>query len=176
MGTCPTYNTSTVDGYFSYNYFCYEICPLATLFAYIPSRKCLTTCPSGYFKNYKLKPTATYLPPGLPNSGTNMSICEQQCSISNGGLFYYGDNTTGYCTNWCSSGTYGDIATYLCLTVCNSSAFGQSIVVNGATVRTCVVNCSLNNSLYGNPQTGFCVSSSNCPSNFFADSLTYLCT
>lgn len=51
--TCPAYTTSTNDGYFSYNQFCYEICPLTTLFAYIPQRACLTTCPSGYYKNYK---------------------------------------------------------------------------------------------------------------------------
>ena len=47
---CPTYNTSTDDGYFSSTYYCYEKCP--TGWAYVPQRACMTTCPSGYYKNY----------------------------------------------------------------------------------------------------------------------------
>ena len=50
---CPTYNASTVDGYFSHTYFCYQSCP--TGWAYVPQRACLTTCPSGYYKNYLVK-------------------------------------------------------------------------------------------------------------------------
>ena len=68
--TCQTYSASTNDGYFEYNQFCYEICPLTTLFAYVPQRACLSTCPSGYYKNYKTKASAAYQP-----LGTNASIC-----------------------------------------------------------------------------------------------------
>ena len=52
--TCPAYNASTNDGWFSHGNFCYEICP-STTFAYPPQRACLSTCPSGYFKNWKSK-------------------------------------------------------------------------------------------------------------------------
>jgi hypothetical protein len=164
VATCPAYNSSTNDGYFSSGGYCYEICPLATLFAYLPQRACLSSCPLGYFKNYASK------------NGSTASICEQECSITLNGTYLYGDNATGFCTNYCSAGTYGDISTNLCLSVCNSSAFAQSITVSGTTSRLCVVNCSVNDSLYGNPLTGFCVTAANCPTNYYADPLTSLCT
>ena len=85
------------------------------------------------------------------------------------GLYLYGDNATGFCTNWCSPGTYGDIATFKCVTVCNSTSFGQMVLdSNSLQVRTCVINCSLTNNLYGNPQSGFCVTPLNCPDNYYA--------
>lgn len=92
------------------------------------------------------------------------------------GQFLYGDNSTGYCTDHCSSGTYGDIDTNLCLAVCNSSSFGQSVTSGGVTQRLCVINCSLSDNLFGNPQTGFCVSAMNCPDNYYGDPLTFQCT
>lgn len=85
------------------------------------------------------------------------------------GEFHYGDNTTGFCTDLCSTGTYGDIASFLCLQVCNSSAYAQQV---GA-VRLCVVNCSLADGLYGNPESGFCVLPANCPTNYYGDPLTF---
>lgn len=44
------------------------------------------------------------------------------------------------------------------------------------TIRLCVINCSLSDSLYGDPLTGFCVTPSNCPTSYYADPLTFLCT
>lgn len=64
--TCPAYNNNSnisVDGYFSYGYYCYETCP--TGWAYVPQRACLSSCPSGYYKNYLMK------------NSTNSTICEQ---------------------------------------------------------------------------------------------------
>lgn len=58
---CPTYNSSTTHGYFSSGHYCYENCP--TGWAYVPQRACLTSCPSGYYKNYLMK------------GGTNSSVC-----------------------------------------------------------------------------------------------------
>jgi hypothetical protein len=161
LSQCPTYNSSTTDGYFSSTYFCYEVCPSG--WAYVPQRACLSSCPSGYYKNYLVKGAA------------NASICEQKCSVSKSGQFKYGDNATGFCTDYCSAGTYGDIATNLCLQVCNSSAFAQSITA-GVTQRLCVLSCSLANGLYGDPINGFCVIPMNCPTNYYADPLTFKCT
>lgn len=70
---CPTYDKNSTfqfnnisdDGYFASGGFCYEICPVSTEFAFIPSRTCLSSCPSGYFKNFKTK------------IGANFSFCEQ---------------------------------------------------------------------------------------------------
>lgn len=62
VNTCPAYNSSTNDGFFSSGGYCYEVCPLATLFAYVPSRSCLTTCP-GMYKNYVSK------------NSSNASVC-----------------------------------------------------------------------------------------------------
>ena len=92
------------------------------------------------------------------------------------GDFLYGDNVTGFCTDYCSANSYGDIDTNLCLSVCNNSAFGQTLGTGASTQRLCVINCSLADSLYGNPQTGFCVLPANCPDNYYADSLTFQCT
>ena len=92
------------------------------------------------------------------------------------GEYLYGDNATGYCTDHCSTGTYGDIDTKLCLSVCNSTAFGQSLTTGGVTQRLCVLDCSLADNLFGNTQTGFCVTPMNCPDNEYADPLTYQCT
>lgn len=138
---CPAYNNLTNDGYFASGSFCYQVCPSTTLFAYVPQRACLSNCPLGYFKNYVTK------------NSTNASICEQECSITLNGQYLYGDNATGYCTNYCSPGTYGDIDTNFCLSVCNSSAFGQTLTNNVTIVtqRLCVVNCSVANNLFGNP-------------------------
>lgn len=39
-----------------------------------------------------------------------------------------------------------------------------------------MTNCSVANNLFGNPQTGFCVAPSNCPTNYYGDPLTFKCT
>lgn len=161
--SCPTYNNATDDGYFSYNSFCYESCPSST-FAFVPQRACLSSCPSGYYKNYVTK------------SGVNSTVCEQKCSITLSGQFHYGDNTTGKCTDYCSTGSFGDIKGNLCVTYCNNSAFGQSLTVNGSVQRLCVTNCSLTDNLFGNPITGMCVAALSCPTSYYGDPLTYQCT
>jgi hypothetical protein len=66
---CPTYNSSTDDGYFSSASFCYISCPSLT-YAYVPQRACLSSCPSGFYINYVKKGTV------------NSTVCEQQCSIT----------------------------------------------------------------------------------------------
>lgn len=38
----------------------------------------------------------------------------------------------------------------------------------------CVVNCT--DGYYGNTFTGYCVLPKDCPTNYYADTLTYLCT
>ena len=93
-----------------------------------------------------------------------------------GGQYLYGDNSTGFCTDHCSGSTYGDIDTNMCLAVCNGSAFGQSITTGAVTQNLCVLNCSLSANLFGNPQSGFCVTALNCPDNYYADPLTFQCT
>jgi len=160
---CPTYNSSTVDGYFSSASFCYTSCPGST-FAYVPQRACLTSCPSGFYINYVVK------------GGVNSTVCEQQCSVTLSGQFLYGDNSTGYCTNYCPSGTFGDSSTFLCLAYCNTTSFGQALTVSGLTQRICVTNCSLANNLFGNPLTGICVAALACPTNYYGDPLTFQCT
>ena len=159
---CSAYNSSTIDGYFGYNGYCYESCPSG--WAYYPTRLCLSSCPVGYYKNFVMKST------------TNSSICEQKCSVTLLGQFKYGDNTTGYCTSYCATGSYGDIATNLCLDACNSTSYGQSITSGGVTQRLCVQNCSNTSNLYGNLFTGLCVNPSGCATNYYADPLTFICT
>jgi len=159
VAVCPTFNSSTIDGYFSLNGYCYTACS-ATTYAYNFTRSCVSSCPAGQYKNTRVV------------GGVTQNICEQRCSQVLGGQYLYGDNSTGWCTNTCAAGTYGDIATFKCVTYCNSSAYAQNI----SGTRTCVIDCSVANGLYGNPQTGLCVTALQCPTNFYGDPLTSDCT
>jgi len=58
------------------------------------------------------------------------------------------------------------------LKVCNITAFGQTV----SSQRLCVINCSNANALYGNLLTGLCVAPTSCPTNHYADPLTFKCT
>lgn len=117
------------DTYYALGKHCKQYCD-STTWAYQPNASCLTSCPTGYYKNK------------LNVSGTLYNICEDNCSVSLTGVYQFGDNTTGLCAEYCSPGGYADAIVNLCLAVCNGTSYQQGVnetIANGSTIviRTC---------------------------------------
>lgn len=164
---CPATPSTTDNANISY-YAQGKICVLycsSSNYAYHPNRTCLSSCPTGFYKNkYDV-------------SGTLYNICEDRCTVTLNGKYKFGDNTTGWCVDFCPTGGWADLITHLCLANCNSTAYKQTIVDSGGnTVNSCQTTCdSLGNVKYGNAQTRTCVAATSCPQNTYGDNHTTFC-
>jgi hypothetical protein len=71
----------------------------------------MASCPAGFYIN-----TKNYL-----HGKGDEKLCEETCSVTLGGKYLYGDNTTKpyECRDLCPINTYADIATHMCLGNCN---------------------------------------------------------
>jgi hypothetical protein len=117
---------------------------LYTLWAYSANEDgvngaCVSQCPSGYYSNnntvscVRTCPTAT--PQFFKDNSTGANWCVQTCPAPD----FFGDPSTGTCTQTCSGVTYGDpnSVNRYCVSTCSASYLGYAY----GTIRLCVAVC-----------------------------------
>lgn len=168
---------------------------LYTLWAYSVNEDgvngtCVSACPAGYYSNnatascIRVCPTAT--PQFFKDNSTGVNWCVQTCPAPD----FFGDTTSGICTQTCSGAQYGDLnePNRQCVPTCTSGNYGYAY----GTIRVCVATCPDNTwaesvsmtcktdpadcgTMYADNRTHSCVAAASCSFGYYANTHTQTC-